>query len=177
MLKKLFTIHIQPVHCLNWWNKHCVFSQAEQVPSIWIRVRQRLHKLSRHLKAYLACISAALVLNIPEQCERPRGLPHMNRNIENATKPEPPPSFLWSHFARRGVADDGALLLIQCCSSTSTLLLLLFLLHCTFSARLLLNSVLLYFPPMILFCTSVLAQCTISAVMLVHIQNHKCVCM
>ena len=41
----------------------------------------------------------------------------MNRNIENASKPALlPPSFLWSHFARQGVADDEALLLIQCCS-------------------------------------------------------------
>ena len=102
MLKKLFTTHFRPVHCLNWWNKHCVFSRAEQVPSIWIRVRQRLHKLSRHLKAYLACISTALVLNIPEQCERPRGLPHMNRNIENASKPEPPPLFPVEPFCAAG---------------------------------------------------------------------------
>ena len=48
--------------------------------------------ISYDLIASLTCISTALlVLNIPQQCELPRGLPHMNRNIENASKPAPPP--------------------------------------------------------------------------------------
>ena len=78
--------------------------------------------ISYDLIASLTCISTALlVLNIPQQCELPRGLPHMNRNIENASKPAPPPPLSCGAILRsRGWQMTEP----SCCSNTAPVLAL-----------------------------------------------------
>ena len=102
-----------------------------------------------------------------------------------------PLSFLWSHFARQGGADDEALLLIQCCScsectlySYSIALFFLLLQCCSCSeCTLYSHSTALSFCSSFYFCIFYMASALLYAIalpsndaslLLAHMRNQRC---